>query len=83
VLYRGQVDDQVAGGAEQTEDLLAQGGTRLGAEVPAEHGDDVAAAVCPGGKTEAGFISRGVRHGVFPWYVGFGWARDREPMSGA
>ena len=27
MLYRGQVDDQVAGGAEQTEDLLAQGGS--------------------------------------------------------
>ena len=27
MLYRGQVDDQVAGGAEQAEELLAQGGS--------------------------------------------------------
>ena len=26
MFYRGQVDDQVAGGTEQAEDLLAQGG---------------------------------------------------------
>jgi hypothetical protein len=27
VLDRGQVDDQVAGGAEQADELLAQGGS--------------------------------------------------------
>jgi hypothetical protein len=34
MLYRGQVDDQLAGGAEQVEELLAQGGSRRDAEVP-------------------------------------------------
>jgi len=51
MLYRRQVDDQVAGRAEQAEELLAQGGSRRDAEFPAERGDDIAAAVCPGGKT--------------------------------
>ena len=63
MLCRGQVDDQVAAGAEQAEELLAQGGSGRDAEFPAERGDDVAAAVCPGGKTEAGIImSRGACH---------------------
>ena len=56
MLCRGQVDDQVAAGAEQAEELPAQGGSERDAEFPAERGDDVAAAVCPGGKTEAGII---------------------------
>jgi hypothetical protein len=49
MLYRGQVDDQLAGGAEQAAELLAQGGSGRDAEFPPERGDDVAAAVCPGG----------------------------------
>ena len=64
MLDRGQVDDQDAGGAEQAQQLLAQGVSRRGAEFPAERGDDVAAAVCRGGKTVAGVSSRGVRHGA-------------------
>ena len=64
MLDRGQVDDQLAGGAEQAAELLAQGGSGRGAEVPAERGDGVAAAVCRGGEPEAGFMSRGVRHGA-------------------
>src|SRR6266487_4687837 len=64
MLYRGQVDDQLAGGAEQAAELLAQGGSGRDAEVPAERGDGVAAAVCRGGEPEAGFMSRGVRHGA-------------------
>src|SRR5580658_1079657 len=62
MLYRGQVDDQVAGSAEQADELLAQGGSRRDTQFPAERRDDVAAAVCPGGETEAGLISRGVCH---------------------
>lgn len=68
MLYRGQVDDQLAGGAEQAAELLAQGRSGRDAEISAERGDDVAAAVCPGGNTEAGFMSRGVRHGA-PYHV--------------
>ena len=64
MLDRGQVDDQVAGGAEQAAELLAQGGSGRDAEVPAERGDGVAASVCRGGEPEAGFMSRGVRHGA-------------------
>jgi hypothetical protein len=33
-LYRGQVDDQLAGGAEQAAELLAQGGSWRDAEFP-------------------------------------------------
>jgi hypothetical protein len=64
MLDRGQVDDQLAGGAEQAAELLVQGGSGRDAEVPAERGDGVAAAVCRGGEPEAGFMSRGVRHGA-------------------
>src|SRR5207245_7007458 len=44
------------------EELLAQRGRGRDAEVPRERGDDVAAAFDPGGKTEAGLRSHGVRH---------------------
>jgi hypothetical protein len=59
-----QVDDQLAGGAEQAAELLAQDGSGRDAEVSGERGDGVAAAVCRGGEPEAGFMSRGVRHGA-------------------
>jgi hypothetical protein len=57
VLHRGQVDDQVTCGAEQAQELVAQGGSWRDAEFPPERGDDVAAAVCPGGKAEADIIA--------------------------
>ena len=54
MLDRGQVDDQLAGGAEQAAELLAQGGCGRDAEVPGERDDGEAAAVCRGGEPEAG-----------------------------
>ena len=62
-LDRGQVDDQLAGRRpEQAEEVLAQGGRRRDAQVPAERGDDATAAFGPGGQAEAGIMSREVDH---------------------
>jgi hypothetical protein len=83
MLYRGQVDDQLAGGAEQAAELLAQGGSGRDAEFPPERGDDVAAAVCPGGKTEAGIMSRGVRHGASDHVSGDRPGGPRQAMMAA
>ena len=83
MLDRGQVDDQLAGGAEQAPELLAQGGSGRDAEVPAERGDGVAAAVCRGGEPEARFMSDGLRHGVSDHVSGDRPRGARQAMTAA